>query len=47
MEQRNEGLRWLREDRKAQQGGASDQGVVYFADDDNTYTLQVFEEVGW
>lgn len=46
VEQRNEGLRWLREDRRAQPGGDNQQGVVYFADDDNTYSLQIFEEVG-
>uniref|UniRef100_A0A1A8ML15 Galactosylgalactosylxylosylprotein 3-beta-glucuronosyltransferase n=1 Tax=Nothobranchius pienaari TaxID=704102 RepID=A0A1A8ML15_9TELE len=40
VEQRNEGLRWLREDRRDGQ-----QGVVYFADDDNTYSLQIFEEM--
>lgn len=45
VEQRNEGLRWLREDRRAQLGGDSQHGVVYFADDDNTYSLQIFEEV--
>ncbi|KAF0039136.1 hypothetical protein F2P81_009620 [Scophthalmus maximus] len=45
VEQRNEGLRWLREDRRAQPGGESQQGVVYFADDDNTYSLQIFEEM--
>lgn len=44
MQQRNEGLRWLREDRRAE-AGADNYGVVYFADDDNTYSLQVFEEV--
>ncbi|CAL8327105.1 unnamed protein product [Lota lota] len=44
-EQRNEGLRWLREDRGAQQGADSQQGVVYFADDDNTYSIQLFEEM--
>ncbi|XP_071401172.1 galactosylgalactosylxylosylprotein 3-beta-glucuronosyltransferase 3-like, partial [Centroberyx affinis] len=44
-EQRNEGLRWLREDRRAQQGADIQQGVVYFADDDNTYSLQLFEEM--
>lgn len=46
VEQRNEGLRWLREDRRAQPGGDNQRGVVYFADDDNTYSLQIFEEVG-
>ena len=45
-EQRNEGLRWLREDRRAPQGPDSQQGVVYFADDDNTYSIQLFQEVG-
>lgn len=42
VEQRNEGLRWLRENGR----GDNQQGVVYFADDDNTYSLQIFEEVG-
>lgn len=46
VEQRNEGLRWLREDRRVQPGGDSQLGVVYFADDDNTYSLKIFEEVG-
>lgn len=41
VEQRNEGLRWLREDR----AGADEQAVVYFADDDNTYSLQLFTEM--
>lgn len=45
VEQRNEGLRWLREDRRTQPGEDSQGGVVYFADDDNTYSLQLFEEV--
>ncbi|KAG7261209.1 hypothetical protein CRUP_006934 [Coryphaenoides rupestris] len=44
-EQRNEGLRWLREDRRVQQGADGQRGVVYFADDDNTYGLQLFEEM--
>ncbi|XP_054656161.1 galactosylgalactosylxylosylprotein 3-beta-glucuronosyltransferase 3 [Dunckerocampus dactyliophorus] len=39
VEQRNEALRWLREKTHSQ------QGVVYFADDDNTYSLQLFEEM--
>lgn len=46
VEQRNEGLRWLREEWRPQPGGDSQGGVVYFADDDNTYSLQIFEEVG-
>ncbi|KAJ8338039.1 hypothetical protein SKAU_G00370050 [Synaphobranchus kaupii] len=41
-EQRNEGLRWLRDSTRARQG---EQGVVYFADDDNTYSTQLFEEM--
>ncbi|GAA6104340.1 galactosylgalactosylxylosylprotein 3-beta-glucuronosyltransferase 3 [Tachysurus ichikawai] len=46
-EQRNEGLRWLREKAAADQGKglASDNAVIYFADDDNTYSLQLFDEM--
>ncbi|XP_014012166.1 galactosylgalactosylxylosylprotein 3-beta-glucuronosyltransferase 3 isoform X1 [Salmo salar] len=44
-EQRNEGLRWLREDRRGQPGADTQLGVVYFADDDNTYSLKLFEEM--
>ena len=36
--QRNAGIKWLRDNAKK-------AGVVYFADDDNTYDLQIFEEV--
>uniref|UniRef100_A0A8C9ZJP3 Galactosylgalactosylxylosylprotein 3-beta-glucuronosyltransferase n=1 Tax=Sander lucioperca TaxID=283035 RepID=A0A8C9ZJP3_SANLU len=34
-------------DRKLQEGDPRDnqQGVIYFADDDNTYSLQIFEEM--
>lgn len=39
--QRNEGLKWLRKNLDSKH----DQGVIYFADDDNTYDLQLFEEV--
>lgn len=39
--QRNLGLKWIRENL----GGQGLRGVVYFADDDNTYDLQIFEEV--
>ncbi|XP_061091537.1 galactosylgalactosylxylosylprotein 3-beta-glucuronosyltransferase 3 [Conger conger] len=42
-EQRNEGLRWLREE--STRGRQREPGVVYFADDDNTYSLQLFEEM--
>ena len=46
-EQRNEGLRWLREMAAAAggKGPTLENAVVYFADDDNTYGLQLFEEV--
>nr|XP_020653024.1 galactosylgalactosylxylosylprotein 3-beta-glucuronosyltransferase 3 isoform X2 [Pogona vitticeps]XP_020653025.1 galactosylgalactosylxylosylprotein 3-beta-glucuronosyltransferase 3 isoform X2 [Pogona vitticeps] len=40
VEQRNLALQWLRENRQL-----SDQGMVYFADDDNTYSLQLFDEI--
>lgn len=34
---RNKGLSWIRENAKS--------GVFYFADDDNTYDLDLFKEV--
>ncbi|XP_066555236.1 galactosylgalactosylxylosylprotein 3-beta-glucuronosyltransferase 1 [Amia ocellicauda] len=40
--QRNLGLRWLRDNLVLND---SLQGVVYFADDDNTYSLELFEEM--
>ena len=40
-EQRNHALQWLRKQYKVGQL----QGVVYFGDDDNTYDIQLFEEV--
>ncbi|XP_028658557.1 galactosylgalactosylxylosylprotein 3-beta-glucuronosyltransferase 3 [Erpetoichthys calabaricus] len=40
VEQRNLALQWLRDNREL-----SDEGVVYFADDDNTYSLQLFQEM--
>lgn len=40
--QRNLALRWLRETFNK---NSSLPGVVYFADDDNTYSLDLFEEV--
>lgn len=40
VEQRNLALQWLRENREL-----SDEGVVYFADDDNTYSFRLFDEV--
>ena len=39
--QRNKGLAWLREN----QNRIDLNGVVYFADDDNTYDIRLFEEV--
>lgn len=40
--QRNLALRWLRETLGS---NSTQRGVVYFADDDNTYSLELFEEV--
>ncbi|CAJ0961594.1 unnamed protein product [Ranitomeya imitator] len=40
VEQRNEALHWLRENRSPK-----DHGVVYFADDDNTYSIKIFQEM--
>lgn len=39
-EQRNLALGWLRGHRSVK-----DKGIVFFADDDNTYSLALFEEV--
>ena len=41
VEQRNLALSWIRKNINPDQT----KGVVYFADDDNTYDSQVFEEV--
>lgn len=40
VEQRNAALRWIRENLND-----SVKGVVYFADDDNTYAVKLFREV--
>ena len=40
--QRNAGLAWL---RKHLESSPQAHGVLYFADDDNTYDLRLFEEV--
>jgi len=40
VEQRNAGIEWLRNNRLD-----SVDGVVYFGDDDNTYDLELFDEV--
>ena len=37
--QRNEAIKWLREER------AGEAGVVYFADDDNTYSSELFDAI--
>lgn len=39
--QRNRGLQWLRENFRLDRN----EGVVYMADDDNTYSLRLFDEV--
>jgi galactosylgalactosylxylosylprotein 3-beta-glucuronosyltransferase 3 len=39
--QRNKGIDWLRD----HQDRLNEPGVVYFADDDNTYDIRLFEEV--
>ena len=41
VDQRNLGLKWLRENST----GQINNGVVYFADDDNTYHENLFREV--
>nr|XP_039248096.1 galactosylgalactosylxylosylprotein 3-beta-glucuronosyltransferase 3-like [Styela clava] len=38
--QRNEGLKWIRKNVKL-----GTPGVLYFVDDDNTYSLRIFEEM--
>ncbi|XP_056383514.1 galactosylgalactosylxylosylprotein 3-beta-glucuronosyltransferase 3 [Hyla sarda] len=40
VEHRNEAIRWLHENRSPK-----DHGVVYFADDDNTYSIKIFKEM--
>ncbi|XP_066252909.1 galactosylgalactosylxylosylprotein 3-beta-glucuronosyltransferase I [Euwallacea similis] len=41
VEQRNTALKWLRDNLVL----GKDKGVVYFMDDDNTYSIKVFEEI--
>ncbi|KAI5699273.1 hypothetical protein M8J75_000302 [Diaphorina citri] len=41
VQQRNAALEWLRLYRS----GDNDKGIVYFADDDNVYSLKVFSEM--
>lgn len=44
MQQRNHGLKWLRK-FYAKNPLPKNGGVVYFADDDNTYDLRIFEKM--
>lgn len=41
VEQRNAALEWLR----LFKSGDNDKGIVYFADDDNSYSLKIFQEM--
>ncbi|KAK9688133.1 Glycosyltransferase family 43 [Popillia japonica] len=41
VEQRNAGLKWLRENLVL----SKNKGVVYFLDDDNTYSVKLFDEI--
>ena len=44
VHQRNAGLHWIRDTfRKIPSNQI--EGVIYFADDDNTYSLEIFEEM--
>ncbi|XP_053566405.1 galactosylgalactosylxylosylprotein 3-beta-glucuronosyltransferase 2 [Bombina bombina] len=43
-EQRNAGLAWLRQQYQTQ-AHHTQPGVVFFADDDNTYSLELFQEM--
>lgn len=42
--QRNEGLEWIRE-RFRNNKDIQPKGAIYFADDDNTYDLKIFDEI--
>ena len=42
VEQRNTALRWIRKNLNNNQ-----KGIVFFADDDNTYSIQLFAEVSF
>ncbi|CAG9765467.1 unnamed protein product [Ceutorhynchus assimilis] len=41
VEQRNAALKWLRDNLTL----GKDKGVVYFMDDDNTYSIKLFDEI--
>jgi len=42
VENRNKAVEWILEHVKE---SGDDSGVFYFADDDNTYDVRIFEEV--
>ncbi|XP_055378855.1 galactosylgalactosylxylosylprotein 3-beta-glucuronosyltransferase P [Condylostylus longicornis] len=42
---RNRGLKWLRDNIKNNTENSQMMGVFYFADDDNTYDISLFEEI--
>lgn len=41
VEQRNAALKWLRDNLVY----GRDEGIVYFMDDDNTYSVKLFKEI--
>ena len=45
VDQRNRGLKWIRDNYQSLVSKGLKKGVVYFGDDDNTYDLRLFEEV--
>ena len=45
VDQRNKGLKWIRDNYQSLVSRGLRRGVVYFGDDDNTYDLRLFEEV--
>ena len=45
VDQRNHALKWLRHHCQTCEGRGTCQGVVYFMDDDNAYSVRLFEKV--
>lgn len=45
VDQRNEALRWIRDQCKTCDGHGTCKGVVYFMDDDNTFDIRLFERI--